>query len=139
MSLINSKRTLFILLLSAFAIFSEMVYVYRPLKYSDQQNIEGAAGKLIWQKYNCQTCHQLYGLGGYLGPDLTNIFSADGKGEPYIKAMVMSGSKVMPAFQLSEVELTSLVNFLKSVDATGKADPRTFNIHGSGMISENGQ
>ncbi len=35
-----------------------------------------AAGKLLYQKYNCQACHQIYGLGGYMGPDLTNVYSA---------------------------------------------------------------
>jgi len=76
-------------------------------------------GETIWLNKNCNSCHQLYGLGGYLGPDLTNIYSTKGKGEVYIKAFVNSGIKVMPKFNLSESEKDALVEFLKEVDLTG--------------------
>ena len=59
---------------------------------------------MVWQKYNCQSCHQLYGLGGYLGPDLTNVYSAKGKGELFIKAFLHAGTKQMPSFDLSKEE-----------------------------------
>jgi len=37
-------------------------------------------GQQLWQQNNCFSCHQIYGLGGYLGPDLTNVYSQRGKG-----------------------------------------------------------
>ncbi len=27
----------------------------------------------LWRDQNCHVCHQLYGFGGYLGPDLTHV------------------------------------------------------------------
>ena len=92
--------------------------------------------KLVWQKYNCQSCHQLYGLGGYLGPDLTDVYSTPGKGKDYIKAMLSSGIKQMPAFHLSDQEFNQLTAFLKSVDESGNSDPRKFTQLKSGMIEE---
>lgn len=95
-----------------------------------------ANGRLVWQKYNCQTCHQLYGLGGYLGPDLTNIMSVKGKGVTVLKAMIASGTKQMPAYHLNETEVNNLMEFLKSVDASGVADPRSFQTNSYLIIEQ---
>ena len=91
---------------------------------------------MIWQKYNCQSCHQLFGLGGYLGPDLTNTYTENGKGPLFIKAMIEVGTKQMPVFKMSETEMTELLTFLEAIDQTGKSDPRSFTIHANGMISQ---
>ncbi len=96
--------------------------------------IDAAEGRMIWQKYNCQACHQLYGLGGYLGPDLTNLYSTKGKDDIYIRAIIGSGTRQMPPFKLAENEMTLLIEFLKMTDASGKSDPRNFDIHMNGMI-----
>ncbi|MBL7764975.1 MAG: cytochrome c [Chitinophagaceae bacterium] len=93
-----------------------------------------AEGRLIWQKYNCQSCHQLYGLGGYLGPDLTNILSSPGKDEKLVRAMIYSGTRQMPSFNMPEDELNLLIEFLKSTDASGISDPRQFKATNYGMI-----
>lgn len=98
--------------------------------------VKAREGRLVWQKYNCQSCHQLYGLGGYLGPDLTNVYSAKGKGETFIKAFIRSGTKQMPSFDLSPDEEAQLLEFLRSTDESGIADPRNFRIHFSGMIEK---
>lgn len=76
-------------------------------------------GEKVWQRNNCASCHQLYGLGGYLGPDLTNITSARGKDEVYINAFVESGTETMPSFQLSDREKHELFVFLDHVNKTG--------------------
>lgn len=107
-----------------------------PTYVKDTEAKSLAEGRLIWQKYNCQSCHQLYGLGGYLGPDLTNVYSAKGKGELFIRAFLRAGTKQMPAFHLSKEEETNLIAFLKSTDASGIADPRNFVITPSGMIEQ---
>ena len=67
---------------------------------------ETSNGKMIWQQYNCTACHQVYGLGGYLGPDLTNTFSL--KGPEYIAAFLKSGTVTMPDFHLKENEIDAL-------------------------------
>ncbi|MBK7967343.1 MAG: cytochrome c [Bacteroidetes bacterium] len=94
-------------------------------------------GKLVWPKYNCQSCHQIYGLGGYLGPDLTNIYSHPKKGNQYIRTMLKSGIRQMPAFELEEDEINALLEFLKSTDASGNADPSQFTVNEFGLTETN--
>ncbi len=91
-------------------------------------------GKLIWQKYNCSACHQIYGLGGYLGPDLTNEYSK--RNEAFIIAFIKNGNESMPKFKLTDEEVQSLLQFFKSIDASGVSDPRTFNINYNGSIEQ---
>jgi nitric oxide reductase subunit C len=126
----------FLTLVAAFLVYSTSIYL-RPLRakrLSPQLEERASQGRLVYEKYNCQACHQLYGLGGYLGPDLTNVFGDPYKGEPIIRAFVRSGIKQMPAFEMSDEELDLLIDFLKSVDAGGVADPRQFEITPTGMI-----
>ncbi len=75
-------------------------------------------GKQIYQQYNCQACHQLYGLGGYLGPDLTPAYSDPHRGKMLIKAMLVSGGIRMPAFQFNDEQIEAITAYLKYVDTT---------------------
>ncbi len=130
---------LFILLCFSFLVYSFRIY---SIPLSANRNVsfdikKASDGRIVWQKNNCQSCHQLYGLGGYLGPDLTNVFSNPRKGEIVIRTMILSGVKQMQAFNLNEEDISSLVEFLKSVDASGKSDPRNFKTTSSGMIEQN--
>ena len=76
-------------------------------------------GGKIWQSKNCQACHQLYGLGGYMGPDLTNIISNPAKGPDYVKAFLVLGTKTMPRFTFTEEEKDQIVAYLTYVSNTG--------------------
>ncbi|MCU0359197.1 MAG: cytochrome c [Bacteroidia bacterium] len=130
-------RITYVLLCSLFIWYTFNIYARAGEKRADDFDTNKAAsGRLVWQNYNCQACHQLYGLGGYLGPDLTNVYSAGGKGEDYIKALIKSGTKQMPGFHLTELEMEQLMEFLKSTDASGSADPRSFITTRSGMIQQ---
>ncbi|GMQ82849.1 MAG: hypothetical protein BMS9Abin05_2312 [Rhodothermia bacterium] len=112
-----NQRVLFTLLVG-FAVFTIFVYTAGtdvepgPIPIS---NI-GRDGRLLYQKYNCTSCHQLYGLGGYIGPDLTN---AAGKGEAYLKAFLQNGSAVMPNYNLPEHEIEAITAYLVYVNETG--------------------
>lgn len=75
----------------------------------------------MWQSKNCQACHQLYGLGGYMGPDLTNIISDSIKGPAYASAFIQSGTAKMPKFNLSAAEVNELLAFLTWVDQSGQS------------------
>lgn len=75
-------------------------------------------GKQIFQKYNCSACHQLYGLGGFLGPELTTVISDSTRGEIYAMAILRSGTSRMPQFHLKDKEIDQLISFLKYVDTT---------------------
>lgn len=95
--------------------------VYRGAEPDDRAGMSRLAiqGQQLYQEYNCTACHQLYGLGGYLGPDLTNIISAAGKGPHYVRAFLNSGFKSMPRFNFSEEEKDAIVEYLSLVDKTG--------------------
>lgn len=131
-------KHIFISLSTAFLLYSLSIYL-RPLAIKPSAKFDtkkAAEGRLVWQKYNCQACHQMYGLGGYLGPDLTNIISKEGKGEVVIRALIKSGTKQMPAYQLTENEMTNLLQFFESTNASGNADPRAYETDNYLMIEQ---
>ena len=75
-------------------------------------------GKLLYQKYNCASCHQLYGLGGYLGPELTTAWSDPHRGEAFMRTFLQGGGRRMPNFKFSEKEINAILRYLQYVDAT---------------------
>ncbi|MFZ4434982.1 MAG: c-type cytochrome [Flavobacterium psychrophilum] len=89
-------------------------YAYGTIRLSKQAQ----QGETIWLQNNCNSCHQIYGLGGYLGPDLTNEYSRI-KNDKLLKALFNSGIKAMPQFNFNANECSSLIQFLKEVDKTG--------------------
>ena len=115
------RRGIFAALALAYFGYSWMVY-HAEASAGKDANLESQAeqrGKLVWQRNNCQACHQIYGLGGYLGPDLTDFMSASGKGEPWLRAMLQSGPRAMPVFSLPEQDIVALAAFLATVDSSG--------------------
>ena len=92
-------------------------------------------GQKIWQDNNCTACHQLYGLGGYLGPDLTNIISNPTKGKDYAKAFFNSGINSMPKFNFTENEKNKLIYFLTEVDQTGYYPNKNAKFNYSGWVN----
>ena len=63
-------------------------------------------GRQLYQEHNCVACHQFYGLGGYMGPDLTNVIS--NRGAAYARAFMAAGTQAMPNFNLRDEELDAL-------------------------------
>lgn len=123
------------LLLSLFLFYSGNLYLSTPSSQQSLADVPGAhKGKQLWQQKNCVACHQVFGLGGYLGPDLTNVYSI--KGPAYIKAFLASGTSVMPNFGFSEAEMEDIVAYMKMLDASGNSDPRTFLISVDGTITQ---
>ena len=132
-------RHIFFILSVLFLMYSFSIYM-KPISINENARFDkeqASKGRLVWQAYNCQSCHQLYSLGGYLGPDLTNIISDSNKGEKIVRAFVKSGTKQMPTFNLTDHEMDLLIEFLKSTDASGKSDVRGFSINKFGMIKKN--
>jgi nitric oxide reductase subunit C len=129
----------FLPLVCAFAIFSFRIYstpIPNQPQFDESTKGQIAKGKLVYQKYNCQSCHQIYGLGGYLGPDLTNCMKEGRNGELLIKTLTQVGTTQMPSFPITETEMENLIAFFKALDQTGNSDPRHFIVSSNGMIAE---
>lgn len=133
MFLKRQKSATLIILLLGFLSYSFFLYMSLPVK-SKPVKKEVDAGKMVWQQYNCNACHQVYGLGGFLGPDLTNVYSK--RGPAYIRSFLNVGVGAMPVFNLSEAETKSLLTYLKDIDASGTSDPKTFTINYDGTIKQ---
>jgi nitric oxide reductase subunit C len=112
---------LWFILFCAFMIYTFFIYCYCDERetYKSIPNKQALAGWKTWQQYNCQSCHQIYGLGGYMGPDLTNVASDSTKDEKYLKTFLKYGTGKMPNFNLNDTEVFSLIAFLKWVDKSG--------------------
>ncbi len=129
----SDKNKFSILLTLIISFLGYSFHLYRPgLRIQADTNNMADKGKKLWQQKNCGSCHQIYGLGGYLGPDLTNIYSS--RTEQQIKAFIKSGTNIMPGFDLSDEQSKQLIAYLKSIDATGIAAPHGFNINYDGTI-----
>jgi len=63
-------------------------------------------------------CHQIYGLGGYLGPELTTAWSDPRRGELYMRAFLQAGGRTMPNFHLTPKEIDAITAYLRYVDST---------------------
>ena len=131
MSTDRNKLLIFLLLFTGFLSYSFIIYTNLE-KEEIVVSTQAAEGKLIWQKYNCGSCHQFYGLGGHLGPDLTNVYSK--RNPEYIIAFLKNGTPVMPDFHLNDSEIQALMAFLEQADASGNSDPRTFRLNYDGTI-----
>ncbi len=134
------KRTIFFSLLLLFFVYTFYVAtnVTDYKKGTEHLSEISQDGKLLFQKYNCIACHQLYGLGGYMGPDLTNVMSQKGKGEDYVRAFLKSGTTKMPDFKLSEKEIAALTGYLNYVDKTGSSTIKNFSVNAIGIVESYG-
>ena len=111
------KVIVIVLLISVYVAYSGWVYTSGTacnIPMSDA----AIQGKLLWQEYNCQNCHQLYGLGGYMGPDLTTVTTNKQKGILYARGILLSGGDRMPNFHFSEDEVNNILAYLSYVSAT---------------------
>lgn len=117
----NHSKYLIILsvLIGVFSIYNYIIYTSKSAYNTVHLSQNAIKGENIWLKHNCNSCHQIYGLGGYLGPDITNVYSREDKGEKYIKTIINSGINSMPKFNFSEEEKDLLVQFFKEIDQTG--------------------
>ena len=112
------RIVIFLSLFSLYLVYSLLVYT-KGTELEIKTNSESKTiqdGKMLFQQYNCISCHQVYGLGGYLGPELTNSFSDSLRGPVYIKAFLKNGGNGMPNFKLADNEIESLLKYLQNID-----------------------
>jgi nitric oxide reductase subunit C len=115
------KIIVFLLLFGLYISYSFIVYTKGTENNISVPPAEQATindGKLLFQKNNCIACHQLYGLGGYLGSDLTTAFSDPNRGEMFMKTFLQAGGRQMPNFHFNKEEIDAIISYLKYVDKT---------------------
>ena len=116
-----NKVYIFLSLFLCFIIYSLIVYTKgteNKISVAAADQVKIKAGIKLFQKHNCISCHQIYGLGGYLGPELTTAYSDKYRGEAYMRAFLKNGGPRMPKFSLSEQETDAIIYYLKHVDST---------------------
>ena len=91
-------------------------------------------GADVYQQYNCVACHQFYGLGGYMGPDLTNVIS--NRGAAYARAFITAGTATMPNLGLANEEIDAVVAYLAFVDKTGTYPPEEYDVRWFGTVDQ---
>ncbi|MFI5133526.1 MAG: c-type cytochrome [Chitinophagales bacterium] len=109
------KIVAFILLFIIYISYSGWVYTAAtsgPAAMTSQEQ----SGKKLWQQYNCSSCHQLFGLGGYLGPELTTVISDIKRGGTFAKIILQNGATRMPNFHFRQSETDALIAYLRYVD-----------------------
>ncbi len=106
-------------LVTIVTIYNIVIYTQSSMSTDSVMSATAIEGERLWQKNNCVSCHQFYGLGGYLGPDLTNVTSDSMKNEAYLHMMFSGGMGAMPEFDFTDEEKKQLYEFLSHVDRTG--------------------
>lgn len=124
------RKTLIAILTVAFVIQSALVYSDDRQEPLSENALEG---RVLWHQNGCQVCHQIYGQGGFLGPDLTNVASSiDGS---RLESLLTVGSGQMPAYGFSSQEVSSMASYLQALDRPelGRGQLRMGeNVEGSG-------
>jgi nitric oxide reductase subunit C len=107
----SRKAGLVLALVAAFGARTALVYTDEQ---SDPLNPLALQGRRLWHRHACQVCHQLWGQGGFLGPDLTN--AGRSLDSVRLATLLTSGSRQMPAFHLSPAEITAVRAYLVALD-----------------------
>lgn len=135
---VNRQRLVYFVLISLFIVQTGLTYTSSTEVPDKAATLSEQAhrGEALYREFNCTACHQFYGLGGYMGPDLTNVTIAEGKGPAFAKGVILHGSARMPALGVSPKEADDLVAFLEAVAATGTYPVRNMDLTAWGTYRE---
>ncbi len=87
-------------------------------KRTHEENLDATvvAGKWVWQKYNCNDCHTILGIGGYYAPDVTKVMTYRDNDwmTRFLKnpAAVWPAKRQMPNLHLKDEEIADVIAFL---------------------------
>jgi nitric oxide reductase subunit C len=104
-------------LVAAFCGQSALVYLDETAAPAMRLSARGVQGRALWHRHNCQVCHQIYGFGGFLGPDLTN--AAQRLTRARLDEVLTQGNAQMPAFHFDAEQIDAIETFLQELDRTG--------------------
>lgn len=87
--------------------------------HSAELSAQVVEGKRVWQHYDCNDCHTIFGIGGYYAPDVTKAYTI--RGEAWLQKFLADPHAIyptgrqMPNFHLAPSEIGSVVAYLKWV------------------------
>ncbi len=113
---------MFLLLLGAFTVQTWLIYSDPVGHQAPDLSTQALRGRAIWHDNNCQSCHQIFGYGGFLGPDLTNLASRRGDLDDLDRDLAQvlgTGSQQMPAFPMPPEDTRALAQFFVELDKMG--------------------
>jgi nitric oxide reductase subunit C len=120
---IRRRETILWVLIAIYGAVSVVAYTDYPTKDTSPRLTELEwRGLDLWREHNCQACHQIYGFGGFLGPDLTNMVGEETPDAAYW-GVLTSGLNRMPALHLDGDDQTALMAYLRAVNRTGQSQP----------------
>ena len=133
--MVINNRAIFATLCLSFVFYSAYVYTMgTEASHLTPISDEARHGQELFQQHNCIACHQFYGLGGYMGPDLTNVISR--YSPVYARAFLVAGTARMPDFNLADEEVDALVAYLEFVDTTGTYPPQNYEVTWFGTVRQ---
>lgn len=116
---IKYRQFLMLSLILAFSVQTYLVYSDSSGLKTKPLSLLAHKGRKVWLKNNCQSCHQIYGFGGFLGPDLTNtahVYNAE-----EIQEILLIGPGQMPSIKISTLEATFLQAYFNELNKTGRS------------------
>lgn len=112
------------ILVIIFFIQTYMVYSDREGRRAGPLTPLAERGRQVWHENNCQSCHQIYGFGGFLGPDLTNMSRELTPAR--LETILTIGRGQMPALHLPQEDIDAISAYLIELDKTGVGTPRAW-------------
>jgi nitric oxide reductase subunit C len=114
------KLYIFGALFTAYSLYTASVYFLGTKETAPPEipfSNQAQQGKQLYQQYNCASCHQLFGLGGYLGPELTTGYTDPNRGALLMRAFLENGGPRMPNFHFSKGQIDCIMSYLQYADA----------------------
>lgn len=126
---------LFIALFVSFFFYSAGVYTSGTALIDAPSASDSVhRGQALFRENNCWACHQIYGLGGYMGPDLTNIVINPDLGPDYARLFIEEGTDRMPNFELNTREVDDIIAYLEHAGAAGNYNPKKGKVTWYGTV-----
>lgn len=115
---VGGRQLILGFVVSAFVLQTWLIYSDDAGRTTPPLSELAVRGREIWHERNCQSCHQIYGFGGFLGPDLTN--AAERLTDARLETVLTVGAGQMPGFGLGPEDRAAIARFLEEVHATGR-------------------
>lgn len=130
----RTKGLMILALAGAFVV--QTILVYGDPSQTVLLGEQAIAGRHLWQRNNCQACHQLHGFGGFLGPDLTNASARLERSQ--LDSLLMVGMGQMPSFDMQPQEIDAIWAFLSAMNETGRGQARNPSLMGLARFGTGG-